>query len=147
MPSAPLNRIGVDPGKIILEFTEGVMFSNMSETLAKMLALKARGVLFALDAFGIGYSSLAYLKDLPLDQLKIDQSFVCDVLTNPNNATIARTIIALGQSLKLAIVAEGVETEAQRDFLAFHGCRIFQGFLFGKPRCEVSTGCPSDRDL
>jgi len=130
---AAIDGSGADPQKLMLEFTEGPLLENMEETIAKMTALKARGEGFALDDFGTGYSSLSYLKHLPLNQLKIDQSFVRDVLTDPNDAAIARTIMALGQSLGLAVIAEGVETEEQRDFLARQGCQAFQGFLFGRP--------------
>jgi EAL domain-containing protein (putative c-di-GMP-specific phosphodiesterase class I) len=109
------------------------MFTIVDETLAKMAALKARGVCFAIDDFGIGYSSLTYLKNMPLDQLKLDRSFVADVLTNSNDAAIARTIIGLGESLNIGVIAEGVETEGQRRFLALHGCHAYQGLLFGQP--------------
>ena len=128
-----IDEIGADPRKLMLEFTESVMFGPVEETRAKMSALKTRGVCFSLDDFGIGFSSLACLKSLPLDQLKIDRSFVHDVLTNPNDAIIASSIIALGQDLGLAVIAEGIETEEQWHFLARHGCRVYQGFLFGRP--------------
>ena len=128
-----INRIGADPRKLMLEFTESLLVDDMEATITKMNALKARGVGFSLDDFGTGYSSLSYLKHLPLDQLKIDQSFVRDILIDSHDAAIASTIIALGQSLGLAVIAEGVETEEQRDFLARHGCHAFQGYLFGRP--------------
>jgi len=128
-----LERTGADPGRLKLELTESLLLADVEEVIAKMTVLKAKGVGFSLDDFGIGYSSLSYLKRLPLDQLKIDQSFVRDVLTDPNDAAIAKAIITLGQSLGLAVIAEGVETEGQRGFLASHGCDAYQGYLFGRP--------------
>ena len=128
-----LDRSGANPERLKLEITESLMVDNMELTIAKMTALKDRGVRFSLDDFGTGYSSLYYLKRLPLDQLKIDQSFVRDIMINPNDAAIARTIVALAQSLGLTVIAEGVETKAQRDFLAHHGCHFYQGYLFSRP--------------
>jgi EAL domain-containing protein (putative c-di-GMP-specific phosphodiesterase class I) len=130
---AVLAGSGASPHKLKLELTESLQVDNVEATIAKMSALKAHGVSFSLDDFGTGYSSLSYLKRLPLDQLKIDQSFVKDVLTDPNDAVIVRTIIALGQSLGLAVIAEGVETDAQREFLAASGCHFYQGYLFSQP--------------
>ncbi|MFA6314514.1 MAG: EAL domain-containing protein [Sterolibacterium sp.] len=130
---AVLHETGADPQKLKLEVTESLLLHDMKDIIAKMAALKAVGVTFALDDFGIGYSSLSYLKRLPLAQLKIDQSFVRDVLTDSNDAAIVRTIIALGQSLGLAVIAEGVETEGQREFLSRQGCHAYQGNLFGSP--------------
>jgi diguanylate cyclase (GGDEF)-like protein/PAS domain S-box-containing protein len=128
-----IERTGADPRQIKLELTESLLVANIENTVETMRALKENGIGFALDDFGTGYSSLAYLKRLPLDQLKIDQSFVRDVLTDPNDAAIARTIVGLGHSLGLEVIAEGVETPDQRNFLAMHGCRAFQGYLFGRP--------------
>jgi EAL domain-containing protein (putative c-di-GMP-specific phosphodiesterase class I) len=130
---AVLNRTGAKPQRLKLELTETMLVSSLEEVIAKMSALKACGVGFSLDDFGTGYSSLSYLKRLPLDQLKIDQSFVRDVLIDPNNAAIAKTIIALAQSLGLDVLAEGVETELQRDFLASAGCNSYQGYFFSRP--------------
>jgi len=128
-----ISRTGANPNRLKLELTESVLVDNVQDIIEKMVALKARGVVFSLDDFGIGYSSLSYLKRLPLDQLKIDQSFVRDVLVDPNDAAIARTIVALAKSLGLGVIAEGVETEAQRDFLASAGCHAYQGFYFCRP--------------
>jgi EAL domain-containing protein (putative c-di-GMP-specific phosphodiesterase class I) len=128
-----LERTGADPKKLKLELTESLLVEDIEATIGKMTLLKDKGVGFSLDDFGTGYSSLSYLKRFPLDQLKIDQSFVRDVLVDPNDAAIARIIVALGQSLGLSVIAEGVETEAQRDFLAEHGCQGYQGYLFSHP--------------
>jgi diguanylate cyclase (GGDEF)-like protein/PAS domain S-box-containing protein len=128
-----LEMTGADPERLKLELTESVLVDDMASIVSKMTALKDMGVRFALDDFGTGYSSLTYLKQLPLDQLKIDQSFVRDVLTDANDAAIARTVIALARSLGLGVIAEGVETADQRDFLAREGCHAFQGYFFGRP--------------
>ena len=128
-----LQATGADPRRLKLELTESLLLHDVEDCIRKMHALRAHGVGFSLDDFGTGYSSLSYLKRLPLDQLKIDQGFVRDVLTDPNDATIACTIINLAHSLGLDVVAEGVETEGQRDFLLRNGCERFQGYLFGRP--------------
>jgi diguanylate cyclase (GGDEF)-like protein/PAS domain S-box-containing protein len=130
---ALLDRTGVDPTKLKLELTESMLVENVEDIIVKMSALKAKGVGFSLDDFGTGYSSLSYLKRLPLDQLKIDQSFVRDVMTDPNDASIVRAIITLGLNLGLDVIAEGVETEAQLQILLANGCKAFQGYLFSKP--------------
>nr|MDH4451243.1 EAL domain-containing protein [Rhodoferax sp.] len=119
---AALRRTGADPRMLKLELTESLLVSDAQDAIHKMDALQSLGVRFALDDFGTGYSSLAYLKTLPLQQLKIDQSFVRDVLTDANDAAIASTVLALGKSLGLDVVAEGVETEGQRQFLLEQGC-------------------------
>ena len=124
---------GVDPKRLKLELTESLLVNDIEETTLKMTALKARGVGFSLDDFGTGYSSLSYLKRLPLDQLKIDQSFVRDLMTDPNDAAIALAVITLGHALGLAVIAEGVETQAQRDHLHSQGCDAYQGYLLGRP--------------
>jgi len=128
-----LIQSGANPRRLRLELTESLLADNVEDIITKMLALKDHGVSFSLDDFGTGYSSLSYLKRLPLDQIKIDQTFVRDVLIDPNDAAIARTIVALGDSLGLGVVAEGVEIEGQRQFLESSGCYAFQGYLFSRP--------------
>lgn len=128
-----LQQWSVAPTLLRIELTESVLAHRVDDIIIKMNELKAHGIGFSLDDFGTGYSSLSYLKLLPLDLLKIDRSFVHDVLNDPNDAAIARTIVALGTSLGLSVVAEGVETEEQHEFLAGIGCYAYQGFLFGNP--------------
>jgi EAL domain-containing protein (putative c-di-GMP-specific phosphodiesterase class I) len=128
-----VRRHGIKAQLLKLELTEGLMLEDIDETIKTMNALNDIGVLLSLDDFGTGYSSLQYLKRLPLDQLKIDQSFVKDIAPNNSAMAIVRTIIAMAQSLNLDVIAEGVETEDQRDLLLVNGCRNFQGYYFGKP--------------
>ena len=128
-----LKKSGANPQRLKLELTESLFVSSVEEIIEKMFTLKGKGVTFSLDDFGTGYSSLSYLKRMPLDQLKIDQSFVRDILIDPNDASIAKTIIALAQSLGLGVIAEGVESAAQRDFLANAGCHVYQGYFFSRP--------------
>ena len=128
-----LDRSGANPHRLKLELTESLLVEDVEDVITKMSALKSKGVSFSLDDFGTGYSSLSYLKLLPLDQLKIDQGFVRDILNDPNDAAIARTVIALAESLGLAVIAEGVEIEAQRELLATQGCHSYQGYLFSRP--------------
>ena len=130
---AVLARSGANPQRLKLELTESLLISNIEDVIVKMAVLKAQGVGFSLDDFGTGYSSLSYLKRLPLDQLKIDQGFVRDILIDPNDAAIARMVIVLADSLGLAVIAEGVETEAQRVFLADQNCHAYQGYLLSRP--------------
>ena len=128
-----LDQSGANPRRLKLELTETLLVDNVPKVIEKMFALKARGVSFSLDDFGTGYSSLAYLKRMPLDQLKIDRSFVRDILSDHHDASIAKAFIALAQGLGLSVLAEGVEIEAQRDFLTTAGCHAYQGFFFTRP--------------
>jgi len=130
---AAVQHHDINPMLLKLEMTEGMLLENIKETIATMNALKEIGVQFSLDDFGTGYSSLQYLKRLPLDQLKIDQSFVRDIVIDSSDKAIVRTIIAMAQSLNLDVIAEGVETEQQRQLLLGKGCTHYQGNLFSKP--------------
>ena len=125
-----IKNAGVSANRLKLELTETLLATGIDVTIAKMGMLKAAGVTLSIDDFGIGYSALSYLKHLPLDQLKIDRVFVKDILSDPNDAAIARTIVGLAQSLGLGVVAEGVETKAQQDLLARFGCDRYQGHLY-----------------
>lgn len=128
-----LKETGANPARLKLELTESILVENAPEIIRKMKELKVQGVCFSLDDFGTGYSSLSYLKSMPLDQLKIDQSFVRNILSDPNDAAIAQTVVALANSLGLGVIAEGVETQSQRDFLARLGCHAYQGHFFSRP--------------
>ncbi len=122
-----------NPRRLKLELTESMLVHDMDDVISKMQTLQAAGIGLSLDDFGTGYSSLTYLKRLPLDQLKIDQGFVRDILTDPDDAIIARMIVALGENFGLKVIAEGVESEAQLLVLAQHGCNYYQGYLFSPP--------------
>ncbi|WP_342616770.1 EAL domain-containing protein [Rhodoferax sp. GW822-FHT02A01] len=135
---ATLERTNANPKRLKLELTESMLVDNVEAIIVKMGALKAHSIAFSLDDFGTGYSSLAYLKRLPLDQLKIDQGFVRNIVTDPNDAAIAKMIVALAESMGLSVIAEGVELQAQADFLAHLGCHAFQGYLFGRPQSAHS---------
>jgi len=128
-----LANTGVPPGKLKLELTETLFVNNIEDVIAKMNTLQSHGIGFSLDDFGTGYSSLSYLKRMPLQQLKIDRSFVRDITTDSNDAAISKTIVALADSLGLKVIAEGVETHQQRNTLAEYGCLNYQGYLFSKP--------------
>jgi EAL domain-containing protein (putative c-di-GMP-specific phosphodiesterase class I) len=130
---AVLKKTGADPARLKLELTESVVLNNINDAVVKMRDLKEVGVRFSMDDFGTGYSSLSYLTQLPLDQLKIDLSFVHNIGIKPTDAVIVQTIISMGNSLGMEVIAEGVETEAQRDFLERNGCHAYQGYLFSKP--------------
>jgi diguanylate cyclase (GGDEF)-like protein len=128
-----IERSGADPLRLKLELTESLVLDNVADTIAKMNVIKQFGVSFSMDDFGTGYSSLSYLTRLPLDQLKIDRAFVSRLPDNQSDAVIAQTIVTMGSSLGLKVLAEGVENEAQRQFLENHGCHGYQGFLFSRP--------------
>ena len=128
-----IRRAGIVPNRLKLELTESLLAENIDANMAKMRNLKDLGVRLSVDDFGIGYSSLSYLKHLPIDELKIDRSFIKDILVDGNDAAIAGTIIGLCRNLGLEVIAEGVETEEQRAFLARQGCHRYQGYLFCRP--------------
>ena len=128
-----VEKYAINPNLLKLELTESLLVNNIEDTIATMKTIKEIGIQLSLDDFGTGYSSLQYLKLLPLDQIKIDQSFVRDIATDPNDDAIVKTIIAMTHALGLNVIAEGVETEVQRQFLESSGCYNYQGYLFGRP--------------
>ncbi len=124
---------GADPSHLTLEVTEGLVIDNVGEVVAKMTELTALGIHFSLDDFGTGYSSLAYLKRLPIDELKIDKTFIQDAPTDPDDAAVVETILSVARHMHLKVVAEGVETEAQAAYLHNLANITYQGYLYGKP--------------
>lgn len=130
---AIVRSYNIEPRLLKLELTESSLLKHVEQSIGKMQQLQQAGIGFSMDDFGIGYSSLSYLKRLPLDQLKIDQTFVRDIAIDPNDAIIVRTIIAMAQSMNLHVIAEGVEMEVQKNFLEQNGCLMFQGYYFGRP--------------
>ena len=146
---------GVNPARLKLELTESLILNDVADVVAKMRALKDIGVQLAMDDFGTGYSSLSYLKQLPLDQLKIDQSFVRDIAMNNDDAVMIKAIIDMAQNFRMDVIAEGVETEEQLDFLKLNGCMSYQGYLFSKPvpldeferKISVFSSAPSTMSL
>ena len=128
-----LEKTGAPPGLLKLEVTESLLMNDPERITEMMNRLRSMGVRFSLDDFGTGYSSMSYLNRLPLDQIKIDQSFISEVATNPASSAIVVSVIGLAKGLNLEVIAEGVETEEQRNWLANHGCHNFQGYLFGRP--------------
>jgi diguanylate cyclase (GGDEF)-like protein/PAS domain S-box-containing protein len=128
-----ISRIDINPLLLKIELTESIVLDDVADTISKMQALRQIGVTFAMDDFGTGYSSLSYLTQLPLNQLKIDQSFVRHIGTKTSDATIIQTIIGMANNLGMEVIAEGVETQEQRDFLEANGCVLFQGYLFSMP--------------
>ena len=123
----------INPARLKLELTESLVLKDLDDARDKMHELRQLGVGFSMDDFGTGYSSLSNLKHLPFDQLKIDQSFINDLGVNTDDAIIVKTIIVMAKSMNMEVIAEGVETEAQRQFLSKHDCQLYQGYLFSKP--------------
>lgn len=128
-----LHQTGINPHTLTLELTERLVLDNVNDTITKIQTLRGIGVHFSMDDFGTGYSSLSSLKRLPINELKIDQSFVRDIAMDKDDAAIVQTIIAMARNLGLKVFAEGVETEEQRAFLKQHGCASYQGYFFSKP--------------
>ena len=141
-----LTESGADPTRLELELTESQLAEDVEAMIERMQQLREYGVRFALDDFGTGYSSLSYLKRLPLARLKIDRSFVRELLSDSNDVAIVRTIVALGRSLELEVIAEGVESQEQLELLLQLGCENFQGYLLGRPGPPTALGLTSSED-
>jgi EAL domain-containing protein (putative c-di-GMP-specific phosphodiesterase class I) len=133
MVECVLKETGFEPQLLEFEITESIAMENVDYTLSTLRRLKEIGVRISIDDFGTGYSSLNYLKEFPMDALKIDKSFIRDLTEDPNDAAIVSAIILLAHSLKLKVIAEGVETQEQLEFLRKHKCDIVQGFFFSRP--------------
>jgi EAL domain-containing protein (putative c-di-GMP-specific phosphodiesterase class I) len=144
---AVLLETGLAPDRLSLEITEGVLIGDFSRALSVLRRLKSLGVQIAMDDFGTGYSSLSYLQAFPFDKIKIDQAFIANVDRNPQSAAIIRAVIGLGRGLDLPVVAEGVETEAQRSFLSDESCDEIQGYLIGRPQPIVAYAALVGRDV
>ncbi|ARU49955.1 Phytochrome-like protein cph2 [Sulfurospirillum diekertiae] len=128
-----LKKSGVNPALLKFELTESLVLEDSVGSIEKMYELKKLGVTFSMDDFGTGYSSLSYLTQLPLSQLKIDKSFIDNIPGEKNNEMVTRTIIAMGEGMEINVIAEGVETQVQKEFLLANGCQFFQGYLFSRP--------------
>jgi EAL domain-containing protein (putative c-di-GMP-specific phosphodiesterase class I) len=128
-----LATTGADPSHLTLEFTESLVIDDIDDVIAKMKLLAARGIQFSIDDFGTGYSSLAYLKRLPIHEIKIDRTFVQDAPSNASDAALIESILAVAGHMHLKVVAEGVETQEQADFLNQRGTVVHQGYFFGRP--------------
>jgi EAL domain-containing protein (putative c-di-GMP-specific phosphodiesterase class I) len=133
-----LRQSGARPPRLVLEITEGIVLKNTEQVVEKMHQLKRLGLQFSIDDFGTGYSSLSYLHALPLSEIKIDRAFVNDLLENTGSEAIVRAIIAMGDSLNLQVVSEGVETQAQMNKLIAMGCKVLQGYWIARPM-ELAT--------
>jgi EAL domain-containing protein (putative c-di-GMP-specific phosphodiesterase class I) len=128
-----LEETGLDPANLELELTESILMDNAESAVNMLKELKTLGVNLAIDDFGTGYSSLTYLKHFPIDRLKIDQMFIRNITTDANDASISKAIIAMAHSLRMDVIAEGVETKEQKEFLAAHDCFEMQGYYFCRP--------------
>jgi EAL domain-containing protein (putative c-di-GMP-specific phosphodiesterase class I) len=145
--SEALAKTGMEPEWLELEITESMVMQNIGDAIMVLRAIKEIGVKLAIDDFGAGYTSLSLVRQLPLDTIKIDRSFVNDLLTDANDRAIAEAVISLGQALKLRVVAEGVETQAQENFLRERGCDEIQGYLFSRPlEAEALLSFAADHD-